>query len=348
MSTTTLPLILSQEPVRGMRARTKASTTAIAVVFADAFGRVEISDGRRSLGSSQHGLSRYRTQYEVDISDHHRTAQLDSSPLPSRGDTYFFHSTVDVGFRVTNPLEVVRRNVTDALPVVYHYLIDIFRPVTRRYEITDAEGAETQLNLLFLQPVELKEGITIYRCHTRLRPDAAAEHYLRPLEAADKTFQVGSAQRHMTTAAARHEREIAELAQRARLAAEQRELDATSALPVNLRGLIQAHLEKHPDETAYALEVLKRHEEAQLATGDANDKHMLDLVGYMMEQGLIQAADVEVLRHQTLTRLQQMASPASEQEPTAGSWDDPISGKSPSTEPVVPSPGNRQIRHNPA
>src|SRR6266699_2652262 len=157
----TLPLILSEEPVnRGMLARMKVSKPNIAVVYADAFGRVACLDGRgRPMSWWEQVWSTYRTRYEVDLSDHRRTAQLDSSPLPSRGDTYFFRSMVDVGFRVTAPEKVVSRNVTDALAVVYNYLIDAFRPVTRRHEIKDAEGAETELNLLFLPPVELEEGI---------------------------------------------------------------------------------------------------------------------------------------------------------------------------------------------
>ena len=32
---------------------------------------------------------------------------------------------------------------------------------------------------------------------------------------------------------------------------------------IDIPGLIQAHLAKHPDQTPYALEMLTRHEEAQ-------------------------------------------------------------------------------------
>src|SRR6516225_134540 len=122
--TGTLPLILSQEPVtRGLMARMKESRPNLAVVYADAFGHIAYFGGR-PLKWSEQFASRYRVRYEVDLSDHRRTARLDSSPLPSRGDAYFFHSMVDVGFRVTDPAAVVRRNVTDGLTVVYNYLID--------------------------------------------------------------------------------------------------------------------------------------------------------------------------------------------------------------------------------
>jgi uncharacterized protein YegL len=324
--TSTVPLILSQEPVtRGMLARMKISKPNIAVVYADAFGGVASFAGR-PLSWSQQVLSRYRTRYEVDLSDHRRNAQLDSSPLPSLGDVYFFRSMVDVGFKVTNPEAVVRRNVIDALPVVYNYLIDAFRPVTRQHRISDSAGAEAQLNLLFEAPHELEEGITIYRCTTRLQPDTAAQSYLRSLTEADRTLNLGTAQHEVAKAAAHANAEIAAIQQDARLEAEHKELDATAGRPVGIHALIQTHLAKHPDQTDYALEVLQRYELAQAAQRDVNDQRALDLARYMMEQGLIQSVDVELLRRDTLHRVQQVTAPGQRSELTASSWDAPLPG----------------------
>ena len=290
----TLPLILSREQItRGMRM--KVSTPDIAVVYSDAYGRVASFEGRPLRWAQQVlATSAYRTRYEVDLSYHSRTAQLDSSPLPSRGDTYYFRSTVNVGFRVTDPAKVVKRNVTDGLTIVYSYLADAFRPVTRRHEIEDAEGAEDELNLLFPEPVVLEEGITIDRCRTQLLPDAAAEHYLRSVRMAGRNLHIGEAEHKVAAAAVRNKSELSEIEQTARLAAERRELEATSDLPMDLKGLIRAHLARHPSETAYAAELLQRHEEAQLAHRDINDQRTMDLARYMMEQGLIQAVDIEI------------------------------------------------------
>ena len=319
-----VPLILSEEPVtRTLLARMKVSKPNIAVVYADAFGQVAYLGGR-PLSWSEQVRSRYRTRYEVDLSDQRRIAQLDSSPLPARGDAYFFRSTVDVGFRVHDPTAVVRRHVTDALPVVYNFLIDAFRPVTRRHEIRDAQGAETELNLLFGHPVELEEGITIYRCATRLLPDHAAQQYLHSLESADRSLTVGEAEHRVAAAASRHEHELAGMAQRARLEAEERERESMSGEAIDLPGLIRAHLARHPDETSYALELLARHEQAQLVSRDINDKRSMDLFRYMIEQGMVQSADLDVLRGQALGRIQEIAAPSRPAELPAGSWDDPL------------------------
>jgi uncharacterized protein YegL len=343
--TSTVPLILNREPVtRGMLTRMKVSTPDIAVVYSDGFGHVASFDGR-PLSWAQQVLTKYRTRYEVDLSDHRRTAQLDSSPLPSHGDTYFFKSTVDVGFRVTDPAAVVSRNVTDALVVVYNYLIDSFRPVTRRHDIGDAAGAEGQLNMLYRVPVTLDEGITIYRCATRLLPDADAQNYLRSLSAADRTLEVNEAEHEVTKASTRHQLEIDAMTQEARLTAENREMAVLAARPGGLQSLIMTHLAKHPDQTQYALELLHRHELALGERKDLNDQRSLELARYMMEQGLIQSVDIELLRKQTLTRVQQIASPSPPELTASSSWDDPLPGvpppvlslPPPAAEPAVPA-----------
>jgi uncharacterized protein YegL len=324
--TSTVPLILNQEPVaKSIRPRTKASRPNIAVVYADAFGQIGYFGGR-PLSWAELTRSRYRFRYEVDLSDHRRTAQLDSSPLPARGDAYFFRSIVDVGFRVTKPDEVVRRNVTDALGVVYGYLISTFRPVTRRYDIQDAQGAETELNLLFQNPVELPEGITIYRCTTQLLPDRAAQDYLNSLENAKRNMEVGAAEHKVARSAASHEHELAGMNQRARLDAETLEHQALAERPLDIRGLIQTHLAKHPDESAYATELLLRYEQATAAQRDVDDKRLMDLVRYMIEQGMIQSVDMELVRNHALGRVQQLASQTRPAQLPAGpaSWDDQL------------------------
>ena len=324
--TGTLPLILRQEPVsRGLLSRMKDSRPDIAVVYSDGFGEVAYFGGR-PLSWSQQVATKYRTRYEVDLSDHRRVARLESSPLPCRGDVYFFHSMVDVGFRVTDPAAVVRRHVSDALVVVYNYLIDVFRPVTRRYDIKDAAGAEAEINSFFRAEVALPEGITIYRCSTRLLPDGAAQDYLRSLEEAERAVHRGVAEHRVNADSAYHESEIAEIRQRARLASEGRELEAMKDRPIDLPNLIRAHLAKHPDETIYANELLWRHEQAQANQRELDDKRTTDLFRYMIEQDLVTSVDVEMLRTQMLGRVQNIAASRPSALPAASSWDEPLPG----------------------
>src|SRR6185437_11877316 len=376
--TGTLPLIVSEEPVsRGPLARAKLSKPNIAVVYSDGFGQITYLGGR-PLSWAEQVASRYRTRYEVDLSDHRRQASLQSSPLPSRGDMYFFRSIVDVGFRVTDPAAVVRRHVADGLVVVYNFLIDAFRPVTRQYDITDAQGAEEELNRTFLNQVELPEGITIYRCTTRLTPDDAAQRYLRGLESAQRSMALdtakhgvdvsalrhaqelggisqqgrfdsedrelavrrrraveaaehalsfGAVQHRVDVAATRHAQVIDDIKQQARLAREDLELTSMAGRPVDLPGILQAHLVRHPDETQYVTELLVGLEQARQSRSDADADRTQDLVRYMADRGLIQSVDIEKWRTKALDQLAELAGPdpsAEKAARAASSWNDPL------------------------
>jgi uncharacterized protein YegL len=330
--TGTVQLIVSTTPVdRKIMSRMQPSSPSVAVVYADAFGNLTSLQDWRPLSRSQQWMSKLTTRYEVDLSDHRRTARLESSPLPSRGDAYFFQSTVDVGFRVADPATVVRRNVTDALTVVYGYLTDEFRPVTRRYEIQDADRAEAEINQMFWQPRRLEEGIEIYLCRTRLLPDPAAQGHLRALQEAQRAGTLGAAQHEVAVVGSFQGQQLADMAQQARLAAEARERQALAGEPVDVRSLLREHLARHPDQTEYAVELLERHEQALLAKQDIDDNRSIELIRYMMDQELIQAADVEALRSQVLGRVQHIAAPTAAQLPSA-SWDEPLPVTS---EPVV-------------
>ena len=44
-----------------------------------------------------------------------------------------------------DPLEIVRRNITEATTVVYSHLASEFRRITRKYDIEEADRAEALL-----------------------------------------------------------------------------------------------------------------------------------------------------------------------------------------------------------
>jgi uncharacterized protein YegL len=245
---------------------------------------------------------------------------------------------VDVGFRVTDPAAVVKRNVTDGLAVVYNHLIDTFRPITREYDIGESAAAETAINFRFQQPVVLDEGITIYHCRARLLPDEAAKEYLRRLRSASRTLDVGEAEHKVGMMSAQNTVELAEIEQIGRLEAEKRELGSLRE-PVDLAGLIRTHLSKHPGDTAYATQLLLGFEQAKLERGGAEDQRWLDLVKFMIDKDVIQAVDVELLRKQTLDKVQQIGSSPVASIDAGASWEKPLPVLSLAPEPSSPSAG---------
>ena len=269
----TVPLILSEGPVTKETAA-KPVPPYIAVIYADGAGHFADLGGR---GPSSWDIrrKRYSSRYEVDLSDHHSTAQLDQSPLPALGGVTFFNCTVDVSFRVTDPQAVIRRHVTDALQIIYSHLIAAFYPVTRRYPITDAQGAEDALNRLFAAPVHLEQGITIFRCKARLLSDQSTQQHA------------------MDEAEARHQQNLRDMEEKARLKTEQLRREALSHLPIDVQSLVLEQLVQHPDQTESVLQLLSGREQADAARQDLKAQQGREFVLGLIDRGMIRSYDIE-------------------------------------------------------
>jgi uncharacterized protein YegL len=330
-------LILSSEPVHRGLSPAKLAAPNVAVVYATGFGEVASFNGR-ALTWSEKVLSKYRLRYEVDLGDHRRKAQLVSAPLPCKGDAYHFDALVDVGFRVYDPEQVVRRNVTDALTVVYGALSAQLRPITRRFEITQAADAEAEIALRFPRPLRLPEGIEVFYFTASLSPDPAARIYLQKLVDGQRRLEIGEAEHRVALASTRGGHEIDHLNQQARIAAEEEEHRVLSQRKLNVRELIMTHLTKHPEQSAEALEMLMRYEAGLADQFNTNADRHSELFRYMVDQRLVQAADVEALRAQTVAQLETGMPNAVGAGPAAAAsgWDDEL--------PQASAPAGRVIR----
>ncbi|MFJ8432581.1 hypothetical protein ACIQ9P_14920 [Kitasatospora sp. NPDC094019] len=320
MTPPTLPLILSEEPVpRGQLAPVKPSRPSTAAVYATVGGELACFDGR-PLSWTRQVFSRYRTRYEVDLGDHRRTARLESWPLPSSDQVHRFEATVDVGFRVHDPVEVVRRNVKDALIVVYGHIAAVLRTQARGFAIDEAARAEAYMNHECAAGMVLAEGITVYRCVVELHPDSAARGYVESLVAAGRQLRLGTAAHTAAVAEARSRKVLEDLEQEARLRREKAEQEARLELEkarsaalgtttFDFEGLIRRHLLMHPESTAEAIEMRGRWELALAGRQEQFDERSVEVFKFMVANDLIQPADVEVIRQQALHRVQGASLP---------------------------------------
>jgi hypothetical protein len=254
----------------------------VAVVYATDDGEVTYL-GDRPLSYGERFHSRYRRRYEVDVRDHRRTVELRSTPLPSRGDRHFFVATVDAAFRVHDPAEVVRRSVRDALPVVYGFLADKLKMITRNFEIDSPAEAEEAIRQAFVGPVALPEGITIFEVSARLRPDDLASEYLRARLDAARALQSNA---HESAA-------LEELADERRLFAQNAERAAVAERPMTAADMALLHLIRHPEDAEKVTKMLLEHERASLQAKDMRDQRTSDFVNFMMAAGLVQPPDFQ-------------------------------------------------------
>ncbi|MGA5820527.1 vWA domain-containing protein [Kitasatospora sp. NPDC094028] len=342
--TPTLPLILSEEPVpRGLSGPVKALKPSAAAVYASYDGQLAWFQGR-PLSWSQQFMSKYRTRYEVDLSDHRRKAHLKSWPLPSQDQAHCFDAVVDVGFRVHDPVEVVRRNVTDALVVVYGHIAAVLRVIARGYSIHQADLAELRMNHECAREMMLPEGITIYRCVVDLRLDEAARGYVENLTKADRDMQLAIAAQRLAEGEAHGKQVIDGIELEGRLARERREQAVRLELQeerhrllgdgdLDINRLITLFVLEHPDKAAEAVEMRTKWEAALIARQEQFDERSVEVFRFMVESKLIQPADVEVIRRQALDRAQGAVLPGG---PHVG-WDRPAasSGRTAPPPPVA-------------
>jgi uncharacterized protein YegL len=318
-----LSIILNVSPVqRGLAAR--GTTPNVAVVYSTAGGRLAYFDGRPMTWKEQL-TSPYKLRYDVDVSDHHRRGHMVSTPLPSRGDYHFFIATVDVGFRVHNPLEVVRRNISDPLHIVYSHLADRFRTITRQFDIEKSEDAENAIVDNFRNETPLPEGITIFRVSPRLLPDDKASRYLQDKQAAERRLLTNRTEHLVALEEAEHRGEMELMEKDLQLQLARRELEELQAHQIDALEIIRLHLARNPNDTEKALRLLAEHRQAMLEHQDLYNRRSTALFETMVKEGLIQAADVEPLLARTLGQIGIVPppTPMEVQVETVAEWSDP-------------------------
>jgi ubiquitin-like protein Pup len=186
MSVVSVPLILDTTRVRPFSpVRPPAVRPRVAAVYARADGELDNLGGRTPTFSE---LRRYRLRYSVDIGDHEREIQL---RFPSADGGFHFLARMRFGFRVSDPVQVVRRNITDGYFLVHARLVEIMRPICRGFDLEHADAAERAANDRFATPLVLDEGVTIYRCAVHISLDTDASRWLARKRITDVQIRTG-------------------------------------------------------------------------------------------------------------------------------------------------------------
>lgn len=214
-----------------------------------------LGSGQLVLAEQQSALFRFRRQYDVDISQHFDTEQLE---LPARDDAFRFQGTMDVTWGVTDPTQVVKRNVADGLALVRSALLQRMWAISRLYQVEQCAAADAEINRqLGGGPVALPEGITVFRFSIRLTLDEQTRNYLQ--QQRNHGYETAHSLRQM------------ELTRRS-LAGE--------------NGLLVMHLTQHRDDTASIIQML----ENERAT---NESRCIELFRELIDKGLIQDVDLD-------------------------------------------------------
>ncbi|WP_444951531.1 CHAT domain-containing protein [Micromonospora ureilytica] len=174
-----IPLILSAEPMRWTLPRPSRGASMV-IVYSTHQGALEVADNDRPMAWWHPGLvARYATRYEVDTSEHSVVVDL---RLPATGGAYAFEASIAVGFRVTDPAQVVRHAITDATILVREFLLDTCQPITSRYAIDEVIHAEAAIDRRLGRDSSALYGVTLHLRSVRLSLDEQAARYVRERE----------------------------------------------------------------------------------------------------------------------------------------------------------------------
>jgi uncharacterized protein YegL len=315
---TPVPLILKTEPVPRIRlAFQQLRRPAVSVVYGRADGRVEMKPRGRPMKWWEQLVTLYRTRYEVDLSDHQRQVELQTSPPRAAGEIYAFKAVLDVSFRVQDPAEIVRRNIQDGMVPVGNHLIFVCREITAQFAIEDAQRAEEAVNQRFQFGEMLPEGIFIFRLRARFTPDEAARAYLSARNEAGRTNIVKAAQHVVDVDDVGRVTELRRLAQYGDLELRFRERWALSGRPTTPEELVRMHLETNPQDTVRAYAMLAELEQGRFGQQLKADERWQKMFELMVENGLVRPNDIAPIRDRTVARLAPPPVPLPQ-------WDDPL------------------------
>jgi uncharacterized protein YegL len=300
MSPTQIPLIRGPVSVPRLAAK-KSQAPNVAVVYSTSDGKLEYLD--RTIGFSESILPRFSYRYDVDTSDHECAVQVPEKTLPATLDAFYFEATLTVGFRVSDPIEIVRREIRDGLALVHDRLITLIRPIARRYDIERAAEAEDKINQTLATPQALAEGVLVYRAHVALAPDATARKYLRDRRGQVWNGALTVGTHEQQTNQAHHVQGLQDIKAHGELGRQRMRIEAVSALNLDERGLINVYIAQNPANAAHALELLRQRELTRDARDDERDKAHMALLEFLVENSMVRGPHLTAINDLLLGKM---------------------------------------------
>jgi hypothetical protein len=115
-------------------------------------------------------------RYEVDVAHHTSWVSLE---LPAAEEAFSFTAKVCFTWTVADPAAVARFGIRDAKAIIWRYLDQLLRGISRQYGIEDSGPAEEEMNRrLQKEPGDLDYGLRMSLLAVNLHLDAEAQQHL--------------------------------------------------------------------------------------------------------------------------------------------------------------------------
>lgn len=240
--------------------------------------------------------------YEIDMAQHTHRYEFG---LPSAEEAFRFRVTMYLTWAVHDPANVARFGIRDVHMIIWPFVGQRLRALSRRFGIEDSALAEAEINNdLKAAPFNLDSGIVICSCSVHLRLDDRATQHLaaraearraREREVAEHDLQLLREQHEDTEARLRHQLEQQNAAHQ--LALKRQRIDFYhQALEHEGVSFFVLQLIEHPEDIAAAMAMLEQRNDDVFSKAREVIK---DLSG----RDMYNPADLDPIREKALLRL---------------------------------------------
>ncbi|GAA2591644.1 hypothetical protein GCM10010435_82950 [Winogradskya consettensis] len=269
-------------------------------------------------------LRRTHWRYEVDTAHHWTSLSL---ALPAREEAFRFQAWVSLTWHVQDPVTVALRRMTDVRPMIWGFLDQQLRAISRRYGIEDSGLAEEEMSVFLEHKLgDTDYGIRLGLVSVNVRPDEAAVNHLVTRLESKRAKALAEDEHALETARQKYAAELAELSgeleqaqvahaahiedlrsqQDRKLAAVTADHDLAlrrqrvdfyrNALQSGGHDVLVLHLSEHPEDVQTVVKMLQagRKEEYERAQ---------QLLQKLLDNNLINAADAEPIREHAMEGL---------------------------------------------
>ncbi|BBH69912.1 hypothetical protein ACTI_65970 [Actinoplanes sp. OR16] len=330
-----IPLFGDPQPVPRSALSKRDRPPGVAIVYVTDDGQYHRIDGGRQLSVTESLWTPYRYRFDVDVTDHEIELVLQGNELPSSEPAFSFIANVEVGFRVVHPETVVQRKVTDGYRVVRTRVLELIRQICYGYEILRVLDAENAVNGRFSRPVQLIEGIEVYRCFTKLSLDAGAAHHAARMRSVVQGGEIKKHQQRSEIDDARHTADVRTIHTRAETDDLRRRVEAIASLNIDEQRLLEMYVAQNPGNAAEALNLLNAKEQARHERAEVQQQNKLKRYEFLLTNGLLRGPQATAVT-EALIAESEVGTPTQQAAPASGASSFALPAAF--TGPALPSP----------
>lgn len=236
----------------------------------------------RSLFPMEKSVQQFKVRFDVSTADHEFHDVDVSTWLTSNSDALRFTGSISFGFRVTDPKEVVARNIVNGYDRVLSRLRVQLVDISRQYHISQYNEVQRHMNGTFGNGVALDGGISVYHFSAHIvRNSEALDAGLRAVIAVD---EINVVQANNMLASAQQDAEAA---------LERQKMDALQQAISGNYSPLHLVLARNPGQVLEIMNMMAN-------SRQASAQQQLEVLKHLTDNNLIMDVDVAEIRDQII------------------------------------------------